>query len=145
MSNDEHDKIQLFADRTLTADALRGLFAQTDWARGRDEADIQAMLDATALQISAWHGDSLIGFLRVLTDFRYRAFIEDVIVDAQHRNAGIGTRLVDFALRKLAHVDEIALGCTEDNVGYYERFGFRRVGHATMHRKAEHQIASRST
>ncbi len=93
------------------------------------------MLDADTFHVSAWADAQLVGFLRVLSDGRFRAFIEDVIVDAEYRGQGVGDALMRRALEALAPVQEVVLGCTEDNVGYYERFGFTRAGHATMQRK----------
>lgn len=111
------------------------LFAQTDWARERSVDDIGVMLDAGTFHVSAWADAKLVGFMRVLSDGRFRAFIEDVIVDAEYRGQGVGDALMRRALQALAPVQEVVLGCTEDNVGYYARHGFARVGHATMQRK----------
>lgn len=93
------------------------------------------MLDADTFHVSAWAETKLIGFMRVLSDGRFRAFIEDVIVDAEYRSQGVGDAMMRRAIELLAPVQEVVLGCTEDNVGYYERFGFTRAGHATMQRK----------
>ena len=127
--------MRIVFNEPLRAEDVATLFAQTDWARDRALRDIGAMLDADTFHVAAWSEGQLVGFLRVLSDGRFRAFVEDVIVDAAHRGQGVGAALMSRALDALAPVEEVVLGCTEDNVGYYERFGFKRISHATMQRK----------
>lgn len=129
------DDFRIESATPVSADAVASLFAQTDWAQHRSVEDIAVMLDADSFHVTAWSGEQLIGFARVLSDSRFRAFIEDVIVDAAWRDRGVGSALVQRALDALLGVEEVVLGCTEDNVGYYERFGFRRVTHATLQLK----------
>jgi len=119
-------------DRNLNSEVLRKLFTQVDWAADRKTRDIEMMLSETTFQISAWNGNELIGFLRVLTDKAYRAFIEDVIVDYRFQSKGVGKKLIELALIELGQVNEIVLGCAEGNVSYYEQFGFERVSYAYM-------------
>lgn len=53
--------------------------------------------------------------------------IEDVVVDRQFRRQGIGRRLIeglcDLAAERGCY--KVVLCCAEDNVGFYERCGFR--------------------
>ncbi|MEL6449353.1 MAG: GNAT family N-acetyltransferase [Pseudomonadota bacterium] len=127
--------VRIAFDEPLDAGDVAALFAQTDWACDRSVDDVRVMLDADSFHVSAWADSKLVGFLRVLSDRRFRAFIEDVIVDAEYRGQGVGDAMMRRALETLAPVQEVVLGCTEDNVGYYARHGFTRVGHATMQRK----------
>ena len=108
------------------------LLAQTDWANTRDRQGIENMLNHTSWCVAVRDRAKLVGFARVLTDHTYRAFIEDVIVDEAFRGKGIGSALIEFLLLKLNNVQEITLGCTEQNVSYYQRFGFKKVSHAYM-------------
>jgi predicted N-acetyltransferase YhbS len=82
------------------------------------------MLRHTDLALSAWDGDHLIGFGRVLTDFIYRATIWDVIVDQAHQQQGIGTELVQRILThpRLKKVELFWL-CTR-RPAFYEKLGF---------------------
>ncbi|MER3421845.1 MAG: GNAT family N-acetyltransferase, partial [Nitrospiraceae bacterium] len=59
------------------------LYMQAPWAIGRTAEDTREMLTYTDLAISAWDGNRLVGFGRVLTDYVYRATIWDVIVDKE--------------------------------------------------------------
>lgn len=101
------------------------LFEQAPWAKGRRVEDARAMLARTDLAISAWDGDRLVGFGRVLTDYVYRASIWDVIVDQGFQGQDIGTEIITRILHHplLARVDLFWL-CTRDKQAFYEKLGF---------------------
>ncbi|TAJ32125.1 MAG: N-acetyltransferase [Nitrospirae bacterium] len=101
------------------------LYAQAPWAVGRTLADVQEMLTHTDLALSAWDGDRLVGFGRVLTDYVYRASIWDVIVDRAYQGQDIGTQLVQRMLHhpSLKRVELFWL-CTRDKQAFYEKLGF---------------------
>ncbi len=128
------DTIRYEIDADIDIEALLRLFAQADWTRSRQARDTRKMLLGTTFHITAWRDNRLIGFLRVLTDRAYRALIEDVIVAENHRKSGIGRKLVALALEELSDVEEVLLGCTEENVSYYAQFEFIRVTHPFMKR-----------
>jgi ribosomal protein S18 acetylase RimI-like enzyme len=103
---------------------LSRLFQQAPWAKGRTFDDAREMLKHTDVIISAWDGERLVGFGRVLTDYVYRASIWDVIIDKAYQGQGIGTRLVEHILHhpKLKRVELFWL-CTR-TPDFYERLGF---------------------
>ncbi len=104
---------------------LLALFDQADWARGRALEDIQRMLTETDVIVSAWDGTQLVGFVRVLTDYVYRASIWDVIVDVSYQDRDIGKGLIQRILRhiSLAQVELFWL-CTRRYQGFYASLGF---------------------
>lgn len=101
------------------------LFTQAPWATGRTVEDARQMLIQTDVVLSAWDGNRLVGFGRVLTDYVYRASIWDVIVDRGYQGQDIGTQIVQ---RILNHPDlkrvELFWLCTRDKQAFYEKFGF---------------------
>lgn len=114
-----------FADRQDVDPAqLTRLYQQAPWAKGRTESEAKQMLANTDLVISAWDGDRLVGFGRVLTDFVYRASIWDVIVDKKYQGQGLGTAIIQRILNhpRLKKVELIWL-CTR-TPGFYEKLGF---------------------
>jgi ribosomal protein S18 acetylase RimI-like enzyme len=114
-----------YSDQTQIDPAqLTRLFQEAPWAKGRTAEDARAMLTHTDLTISAWDGQKLVGFGRVLTDYVYRATIWDVIVAKPHQGRGIGTEIVRRILRhpRLRAVELFWL-CTR-MPGFYERLGF---------------------
>jgi ribosomal protein S18 acetylase RimI-like enzyme len=84
------------------------------------------MLAGTDLVLAAIDGatDRLVGFTRALTDWRYRAYLYDVIVAPDWRGRGLGQVLVDAALERLAGVETIELSCQPDMIAFYKRWGF---------------------
>ncbi len=104
---------------------LLRLYAQSIWARGRTLEDAREMLAQTDLAISAWDGERLIGFGRVLTDYVYRASIWDVIVDSAYQGQDIGTEIMQRILHhpSLKRVELFWL-CTRDKQAFYEKLGF---------------------
>jgi ribosomal protein S18 acetylase RimI-like enzyme len=101
------------------------LYAQAPWATGRTVDDAREMLAHTDLTVSAWDGDRLVGFGRVLTDYVYRASIWDVIVDKNYQGQDIGTQIMHRILQHpdLKHVELFWL-CTRDRQAFYEKLGF---------------------
>ena len=104
---------------------LMDLYAFAPWASTRTIDGARHMLVNTDLAISAWDGDRLVGFGRVLTDYIYRASIWDVIVHPDYQGQDIGTQIMD---RILQHPDlkqvELFWLCTRDKQAFYEKLGF---------------------
>lgn len=110
--------------KDLNPAKLVRLYQQALWAKGRRLEDAREMLRHTDVAITAWNGDRLIGFGRVLTDYVYRATIWDVIVDKAHQRQGVGTDIVQRILHhpRLKKVELFWL-CTR-MPGFYEKLGF---------------------
>ena len=127
--------VEYQVDDPIDTQQLLALFKQTDWADKRVQNDVETMLLFSTFYVTAVRDDQLIGFARVFTDRRYRAFIEDVIVDVAYRKEGVGKQLINIVLDQLKNVDEIALGCSEQNTGFYQLFGFEKVFHPLMKKR----------
>lgn len=115
----------VFSDKKdLQAAQLLRLFHQAPWAKDRTLEDAREMLRHTDLLISAWDGEHLVGFGRVLTDFVYRATIWDVIVDQAYQRQGTGTEIVQRILQhpRLRRVELFWL-CTR-RPAFYQKLGF---------------------
>ena len=119
----------------IAPEALGELLAQTDWAKTRSHEGLERMLHQTSLHVSAWHKERLVGFARALTDGVYRAVIEDVIVTRELREQGLGRELMKHMLQELLAVEEIALGCLDNLVPFYESLGFTRVAHPYLKKR----------
>jgi GNAT superfamily N-acetyltransferase len=103
---------------------VQRLLKQTTWARERPLEGIRKMLDNTPVKLGAWDGDTLIGFVRALSDGMYKAYIDDVVVDEPYRKRGVGTQLIQRMLEKLKGVNVVFLNCGEQVVAFYKKFGF---------------------
>lgn len=114
-----------FSDRKDVDPAqLLRLYRQAPWAKTRTIDGAREALLHTDLTISAWDGERLIGFGRVLTDYVYRASIWDVIVDKAYQGQDIGTQIMQHILHHpaLKRVELFWL-CTRCP-GFYEKLGF---------------------
>ncbi len=110
-------------------DAYHGLFATTGW---NDEYRATAEeLDRANRQswhtVSAYDGDRLVGFGRVVTDGVLHAMIYDLIVRPEHQRQGIGSHiLVEIVARcRAAGIRDVQLFCARGKQAFYERHGFR--------------------
>ena len=104
---------------------LMKLFEQTGWANARSPLDVQQMLDRCHFTLGVWDEDHLIGFARVITDDRYRALIDDVVVDSAYRGQGIASKMLEKLLNRMQHIEEVMLDCAPELEGFYGRFGFQ--------------------
>lgn len=104
---------------------LLELYKTSWWALERSGEDVNRALQYSHPVVTAWDGETLVGFTRVISDRTYRATIWDVIVRPTHQGRGVGARLVQFVL---AHPDlktvSSFLLLTKDKHGFYKRFGF---------------------
>ena len=116
----------------ISPEQLIKLFKQTDWANARDPLEIQQMLDRSHFTLGVWDEDHLIGFSRVITDDRYRALIDDVVVDSAYRGQGIASEMLDKMLKRMQHIEIVMLDCAPDLEGFYGRFGFKPKGGSSM-------------
>jgi len=124
------------SERPIDVAALLRLYESTPWAQGRDPAGVEAAV-AASIAAGAWDGERLVGFARALSDGKYRAYVEDVVVDPEYRAAGVGVRLVAALLDALGPVAIVSLFCEPARVSFYERNGFQRSeSQVMMHRES---------
>ena len=106
---------------------LQALHQETSWARNRSLLDLQRAVAGSDVVITAWRGDRLVGCVRVLTDFVFRAVLCDVIVHPSYRRQGLGRLLVEEVTGhpRLARVQKFTL-LTSTARSFYERLGWKR-------------------
>jgi GNAT superfamily N-acetyltransferase len=128
-------------DRPIDPVQVRRLYGGVDWGHGRDEPGIMATIEA-GVAVGAWDGDKLVGFTRALSDGRYRAYVEDVMIDPDYRGNKIGERMVAALLEGLADIEIVSLFCLPQRVAFYERNGFKRSeSQVMMHRGSESSVS----
>ena len=120
-----------FQDRPQAPD-LHRLFLQTSWASDRGLEDIQGLIDSLDVFVCAYEADVLIGFARALSDGKYRALIDDVVVDSGLRKKGVGKLIVSSLMEQLGHIDEVYLNAESKLEEFYKKFGFKRFCGLTM-------------
>lgn len=83
-----------------------------------------------------WSDENLIGFARAVSDSKFRAYIEDVVIHNEFQNTGIGMKLVSKLLDELSHIDIISLFCGADLISFYEKHNFKlSQSQYVLHRK----------
>lgn len=109
-------------------DLMRLFQTAADWKMPSDPAEWEELIAHTPLLVSAWDGERLVGFARMLTDFVRWGDIYDVVVDVDMQGHGIGRGLIEGLIQheKVSRVRTIILGAEEDVHGFYARFGFKR-------------------
>jgi ribosomal protein S18 acetylase RimI-like enzyme len=122
------------AQRGIPADGILALYRTASWWPERTEGQVCAMLESSPA-VGAWHGQSLIGFARAVSDGVLRAYVEDVIVAPSWRGQGIGHALLDGLTEQLGPIPIVTLFCSPGLVPYYESSSFRKTRQAVMHRK----------
>jgi GNAT superfamily N-acetyltransferase len=117
-----------FRPLPVTPAALRQLmelFRHAYWTDRRTAKDVRRMLRYTPFTLSAWQGDRLVAFCRVLTDFTYRAVLYDVIVHPDFRGQGVAKQLMQklHTHPKLRRIESWYLS-TRNAHGLYSQFGW---------------------
>jgi predicted GNAT family N-acyltransferase len=128
-------EILSFTERRIKATDVMRLYNDVDWWRERLEQDIEEMLNQVQ-SVGAWKDETLIGFARAVSDGKFRAYIEDVVIHSSYRKGDIGTKLVSKLLDELSHIDVISLFCEEHLIPFYENNNFKySKSQYVMHRK----------
>ncbi|UCH11299.1 MAG: GNAT family N-acetyltransferase [Fidelibacterota bacterium] len=118
MSNDIPDRDTFFT-----------LFETTGW---NEEYRLDADQLYTALQhswtsVSAYDGNRLAGFGRVVSDGILHALIVDLIVQPEYQGQSIGSTLLRELVARCrgAGIRDIQLFCAPGQAGFYEEHGFQ--------------------
>lgn len=124
-----------YSERPIKAIDIMKLYNDVGWWGERLEQDIEDMLHEVPY-VGAWKEDSLIGFARAITDGKFRAYIEDVVIISAFRQTGIGSNLVSKLIDELSHIDVISLFCEEHLIPFYDKNKFKySKSQFVMHRK----------
>jgi N-acetylglutamate synthase-like GNAT family acetyltransferase len=124
-----------YSEKPIKAIDVMELYNNVGWWQDRLEQDIEEML-IKERSVGAWNDNTLIGFARVVTDGKFRAYIEDVVIQHSFQKEGIGTRLIEKLLEDLSHIDVISLFCEEHLIPFYQKNNFKySKSQFVMHRK----------
>jgi GNAT superfamily N-acetyltransferase len=106
---------------------LQALYQGEWWTRGRSLEDTKQCVLGSQICIGITsENDDLIGFVRVLTDFTFKALIFDVIVTHSERGKGLGNKLLSLVKNheRLKSVRHLELYCLPEMFAFYEKHGF---------------------
>jgi len=103
------------------------LYETTGWNRsfGFSPEELASALKNSWFMVSAYDGERLVGFGRIVSDGVYQAFICDLIVHPDYQRQKIGTQILGMLLEKCeAELPWVQLFSAEGKADFYKRFGF---------------------
>lgn len=124
--------IEISFTKKISPNDLKKLFKQVKWTENRNLSSIRIMLNNSDYNIGAWKDKRLIGYARIITDYIYRALVDDIIVDTNYRGFGIGTKIIAAIKNKLKEIELIVLGCEDSLINFYKKNGFKKSIHNRM-------------
>jgi ribosomal protein S18 acetylase RimI-like enzyme len=111
-------------------DAYWNLFKETGWNDyySFTSSDLYEAISNSWYAISAFIGDNLIGFGRIISDGIHHAFIVDMIVSQAYQGKGIGKEILTRLINKCKknNIRDIQLFAAEGKSGFYEKNGFAK-------------------
>jgi len=111
---------------------IAGLYrAQEWWQAGDDESPqlIPRLIAGSHCFVAALEGKDIVGIGRAISDGVSDAYIQDLTVRSDHRNQGIGRRILQTLLERL-HADGlhwIGLIAEPGSCSLYRRAGFQKM------------------
>ena len=108
-------------------DQLHDLYQKEWWTDKRTLFETQKVIDNSQIIIAiADENNELEAFVRVLTDYTFKALIFDLIVAKKQRNKGLGKELMKLISNhsELRSVKHFELYCLPKMKEFYEGLGF---------------------
>jgi GNAT superfamily N-acetyltransferase len=87
---------------------------------------IQQMLDHGNVMITAWHGTTLVGISRALTDFSFCCYLSDLAVDEAFQKKGVGKRLIEETHKTAGLETLLLLLAAPAAAQYYPKIGMEK-------------------
>ncbi len=125
------DRVVLLYNAEPDVGELRQLFAAAGLARrAQDNDEVMARaLAGSTIVLTAWDGDELVGFARLLGDEVTTAYVSTVAIAPRWQDRGLGTRMMRDLLRGRDGM-KLVLESLPGSERFYERLGFQPLGNA---------------
>lgn len=105
---------------------LHNLYRNEWWTNKRSLDETRRVVRGSQICIGLVENDSLAGFVRIITDYTFKALLFDLIIDSRYRHKGLGKQLIALAKthEKLKHVRHFELYCLPELKDFYAQLGF---------------------
>ena len=117
-----------YSDSLPDSCAFAVLFDSTGWSRNAplEVAALDQALARSWTTLSAYDGELLVGFGRVISDGVMHALIVELIVLPSYQGRGIGSHILEQLVARCrnAGIRSIQLFAAHGKAGFYERHGF---------------------
>lgn len=128
-------KIELSHEKNIHSEDLMKLYQNVGWSAYTEDLDLlkEAIMKSLDV-ITAWEDGELVGLIRTIGDGLTILFIQDILVQNDYQNRGIGSRLLQEILEKYASVRQKVLLTeeAEDVRAFYEKNGFSSCDKGTL-------------
>lgn len=117
--------LQYVMNPDASAESIAALRRSVGWGGMEEELRDPALRDY--LRLACYDGDTLAGFLAVVSNGVTDAYIQDVMVRPEYQGRGIGTELMNRAIDRLKadRIYMISVIYGEEALRpFYEKFGF---------------------
>lgn len=121
--------IKYQVEQTLPLGELQDLWIAASFTNGMPEAQweqLDRLIENSTFSVTARESGTLIGLVRILTDYIDLCQIADILVAETHQRQGVGTELLSRAIERLDSGTGIFVHAADDAKPFYERFGFAR-------------------
>lgn len=118
------------ADKLLAMAVTGGIGS----ARRLGEERLQLALEESVKNVSAWEGDQLVGFARLVGDGVSVAYVSYVVVHPRWQDHGLGRRVMDVLLDGRPE-DKFILEARTGAESFYRRLGFEEISWAMVKRR----------
>lgn len=118
----------LLKDDLPRAESFYELFETTGWNTERkDKEQLYKAIQNSWYTLSAYSGEALIGFGRIISDGSLHAFIVDLIISPAFQKKGLGTILLDSLVNQSISqgIFDIQLFCAKGKKNFYLKNGFQ--------------------
>ena len=115
---------------TITAEEFNILSEAVGWGSS-DPAIVAEALENSICCVSAYDGEKIVGFGRLIGDRVMFLYIQDVMVLPEYQGQKIGTEVMNRLLQKVSELKEKSpqirtyLGASAGKEDFYKRFGFQ--------------------
>lgn len=125
----QRSMIHYSTDQTISEAQFIDILKRSGLGERRPIDDLvcmEAMVGNADLITTAWHGDTLVGIARSVTDFCYCCYLSDLAVDRDYQSRGIGSKLISVTQAALEPRCKIILLAAPAAASYYPRVGFQQ-------------------